>query len=154
MLIGVNLASPHSLPVVRALLRQGEAEFCEILVDNFLHLDPESLRIEIGSVPTAFHVMWSRFIERDSADLRALAMQLRRFMDVFRPLYVSDHLARFTHAGRRLALLAEVRYRDDYASICSRVHLWQEFLGSQLLLENFPSVLGQDANQPVFFSNA
>jgi uncharacterized protein len=66
MRCGVNLTSPKVLPEIRELLRDGSADFCEILIDNFLHLCPKEMRVAIGDVPVGFHIMWSRYLERDS----------------------------------------------------------------------------------------
>ena len=72
--------------------RCGHADFCELLIDNFLHVDPAAMRADLGDTPVAFHVMNSRFLEQGPVPLEALAARLRELMAALHPLYVSDHL--------------------------------------------------------------
>jgi uncharacterized protein (UPF0276 family) len=50
-------------------------------------------------------------------------------------------LAVFSHEGRRLPFPQEINYPEEYAQTRERVELWQELLGTPLLLENYPSIL-------------
>lgn len=94
MRIGVNVTSPTNFPIAVALVRAGHAQFLDLLVDNFLHVPGGALR----------------------AALDELAAQLRALIRAVEPLYVSDHLARFTHGGRRLPMLAERDAERDYVA--------------------------------------
>lgn len=150
MRLGANWTSPRHLPVLRALLEGGVISFCEVMVDNFLHIPPEALASAFPGVPLAFHVMNSRFIRRDDAELAVLAGRLKEFVRVLRPLYVSDHLAVFDHGGRRLPFPQEVDYGRDGGFVLGRVERWQELLGMPLLFENYPSILDGGRAQPEF----
>ena len=89
--------------------------------------------------------MFSRFLENDRAALEALAQRLRDYIAVLRPLYVSDHVATFTHRAAT-STTAEVDYRAGYAALRARVQWWQQQLGVRLHGE-LPSLLpgGHDA---------
>lgn len=151
MRIGVNVTSPTNFPIAMALVRAGQADFCELLVDNFLHVPGAEIRRSFGDVPVSFHIMNSRFFERDAAQLDEMAARLRALIREVEPLYVSDHLARFTHDGRRTPMLLELDPERDYAEARARVAAWQERLGERLYIENFPSVLGDGNDQAGFY---
>lgn len=151
MLIGVNWTSPSALPVIQSLIGDSRVSFCEILLDNFIHLDPADIRRAIGETPLSFHIMWSRFLERDESELRALAKILRLWIDEIGPLYVSDHLARFSIDGRTLPITAEIDY-GDFSRTLERLVYWQELLGVQLLIENFPSARYNGHDQAAFYT--
>jgi uncharacterized protein (UPF0276 family) len=97
--------------------------------------------------------MQSRFLESNSHALESLSARLRLFIDAMQPLYVSDHLALFSHAGRELHHLAEIDYRADRKRIFERVVRWQDQLGCPLLLENFPSIMDGAHDAPSFFED-
>lgn len=152
MKIGANWTSPRHLPVLRALLARGGVSFCEVMVDNFLHLDPESLRSAFPGTPLAFHIMNSQFVRRDLPDLKALAARVKPFIHELHPAYVSDHLALFTHEGRRLPFPQEIDYVRDRATVLDRVKSWQDLLGTPVLFENYPSILDGGRAQPEFLA--
>ncbi|MGV8934295.1 MAG: DUF692 family multinuclear iron-containing protein [Gallionellaceae bacterium] len=151
MLIGVNLTSPKGLPVIQKLLSHGVVDFCEILIDNFLHVSPESIQEALGGAPIAFHIMWSRFLEKKPEELKLIGKYLRKWIQELHPLYVSDHLAQFTNNGRRLPLLAELNYQTAYAHTKARICDWQEILEHSIAFENFPSTLDYEAKQVEFY---
>lgn len=151
MKLGVNWTSPRHTAVARALLGRG-ACFCEVMIDNFLHLPPHALAAAFPGVPLAFHVMNSRFLRRDREELEALAARLKLFARELRPLYVSDHLAVFSEGARSLPFPQELDYAGEGALALERVKLWQDLLGLPLLLENYPSILDQGRAQPEFFA--
>lgn len=150
MQIGFNFTMGATIPIVRQLYRERHIDYCELLTDNFLHVDPDAIA-RAFDCPVAFHIMLSRFLENDRNFLSGFAAQIRRYAAVLRPLYVSDHLARFTHKGRQLYNLAELDYRDaDW--IIPKVAWWQEELGCRLYLENFPSIMDDGLDAPTFFA--
>ncbi len=146
MQIGFNYTLGSTYPFVRQMAQDGEIDYCELLIDNFLQVPPAELAAAFPC-PLGLHIMFSRFLENDQAALEALAQRLRDYIAVLRPLYVSDHVATFTHQGRHLYHLAEVDYRAGYAALRARVQWWQQQLGVRLHLENYPSLLpgGHDA---------
>lgn len=150
MRIGANWTSPRHLPIVRSLLQEGQISFCEILIDNFLHLPPASLQSVFMDSPVAFHIMNSQFIQKDADELKSWAAKLKVLARTLNPMYVSDHLAIFTHQGRHLPLLQEIDYSTQYAEVRERVTLWQNLLETKICFENFPSMLDVGRNQPDF----
>ncbi|MFI5362135.1 MAG: DUF692 family multinuclear iron-containing protein [Elusimicrobiota bacterium] len=150
MIYGANWTSPRHLSTVRALLKDKRISFCEVMVDNFLHLSPENILSAFPGVPLSFHIMNSHFLTRDAGELKALAAKVKSFARELRPMYVSDHLAVFSHEGRRLPFPQEVDYESDYALVRERVLAWQELLGAPLLLENYPSILDSGRAQAEF----
>ncbi|MCY1078889.1 multinuclear nonheme iron-dependent oxidase [Archangium lansingense] len=147
----MNWTRASRLPLIQQLLRTGHADFCEILIDNFFLVPPVEVRRALGDVPVAFHIMHSRFLERDDTTLAAMASRLRLLARELKPLYISDHLLRFTVEGREVPLLPELEYGHVYEHARQRVGLWQEMLGTQVYFENYPSLLEIGRDQPAFF---
>lgn len=150
MRLGFNFTLGETAPLVRQLLADGAIDYVELLIDNFLAVDPDELA-DAFQAPVGFHIMFSKFIEGDEAELRDLGQRLRLLIDRLQPLYVSDHVARFTHEGRQLYHLAEIDYRADYEQVRRRVETWQQYLGRRLLLENYPSIMPGGHDAPAFF---
>lgn len=150
MKIGFNFTLGETLPLVRSLLASGRIDYVELLIDNFLAVPEEELAAGFD-VPVGFHIMFSKFIETDEAALDSLASRLRSLIDRMNPLYVSDHVARFTHDGRQLYHLAEIDYAADFGRVRERVDRWQQRLGRRLFLENYPSILDGGHDAPAFF---
>jgi uncharacterized protein (UPF0276 family) len=67
------------------------------------------------------------------------------------PIYVSDHIARFTHASRRFYHLGEIDYKTEYDLVRSRVEFWQDLIGQRLYLENYPSIMDGGWDAPAFY---
>jgi methanobactin biosynthesis cassette protein MbnB len=153
MRIGFNFTQGAALPLIQRLLAERHIDFCEILIDNFVHLPPVELKQAFDGCAVGFHIMQSRFLESDSHALESLSARLRLFIDAMQPLYVSDHLALFSHDGRELHHLAEINYRADRKRIFERVVRWQDQLGCPLLLENFPSIMDGAHDAPSFFED-
>lgn len=152
--IGVNVTSAESLAIARRLHDAGEIDFCELLIDNFLHLPGRELFKGCDGMPVAIHIMNSRFLDADDSErkLADLARRIKEVTSLLNPKYVSDHLALFSVNGRRLPIVSEVNYADMFDYVIDRLHFWQECLGSRLLLENFGSVISsKGSNQPSFF---
>ncbi|MDY0071642.1 MAG: methanobactin biosynthesis cassette protein MbnB [Thauera sp.] len=149
MQIGFNYTLGDTAPLVRRLLASRRIDYVELLIDNFLSVPLEDLVEGFGS-PVGFHIMFSKFIESDEAALENMARRLRVLIDRLNPLYVSDHIARFTHDGRQLYHLAEIDYIGDYERVRRRVDWWQQKLGCQLHLENYPSIMDGGYDAPHF----
>jgi uncharacterized protein (UPF0276 family) len=101
-------------------------------------------------MPISVHIMSSRFLQLSPAALDRLAGKLRLWLDALHPLYVSDHLAVHELNGQLLPELAEADYSDH--GLFHAIERWQELLGSQLLLENYPSGSAEGAGQVAFFA--
>jgi uncharacterized protein (UPF0276 family) len=153
MLIGVNWTHPQTLSIIKELRSCRLLDFCEISLDNFVHLSPDIVLEALQGIPVGLHILSSRFLERSDDEIKKLAEQLRPWIDAIKPIYTSDHLAQFTSEGRRLSLFTELNYSLDYVKIKHRVEQWQDLLGHVILFENFPSHVdvGSEMAQPEFF---
>lgn len=137
--VGVNWLSPYTLPTVRRLLDEGIADFCEIMVDNAVHLSAEKIHAALPGVPLALHIVTSNFLTKSSAELQDVAQHLQPWIAELQPLYVSDHLP-------------QLNYKTDFAKTCARVREWQSLLDVKLLLENLPSMSVEGAGQAEFYA--
>lgn len=150
--IGINCISPAALPLVRTLLTQNGADYCELMVDNFIHLPPAQIRAALPDVPLALHIVSSRFLEKSADELALMAQHLRSWIVELQPLYVSDHLVQFSDNHRCLPMIRELDYARDQQAIRLRVQEWQALLGVPLLLENHASLTKAGVNQASFFA--
>lgn len=150
MQIGFNFTLGETAPMVRRLIAGGRIDYVELLIDNFLAI-PATEIARAFDAPVGLHIMFSKFIERPDDDLQDLASRLRAIIRETRPLYVSDHIARFTHQGRHLLHLAEIDYAADFAHVAGRVARWQDMLGCQIAFENYPSIMDGGTDAPDFF---
>lgn len=151
MQIGLNFTLGETLPMVQRLVAQKRIDYVELLVDNFIHLPPDHVAEAFSGIPVGFHIMFSKYIENDDASLDSIARRLRALIDVMKPIYVSDHIAQFTHKGRTLYHLAEIDYVGDYDRVRGGVDRWQQRLGQKLYLENYPSILDGGYEAPAFW---
>ncbi|GGB46856.1 hypothetical protein GCM10011505_29970 [Tistrella bauzanensis] len=150
MQIGFNFTLGETAPMIRRLIAGGRIDYVELLIDNFLAI-PATEIARAFDAPVGLHIMFSKFIERPEDELQALAGRLRAIIRATRPLYVSDHIARFTHQGRHLLHLAEIDYVADFEQVAGRVARWQEMLGCRIAFENYPSIMDGGWDAPDFF---
>ncbi|MFP2872753.1 methanobactin biosynthesis protein MbnB [Acetobacter tropicalis] len=150
MRIGFNFTSAEGLPIAKRLLADNLIDYCEILIDNFLHLDPKDIRNHFDC-PIAFHIMRSCFLESSDKYLSDIAERIKYHARELNPIYVSDHLAEFSINGRLLHFISEIDYRKRMV-IFNKIARWQEMLECQLFLENYPSLLDGGHEAPHFFS--
>lgn len=150
-LFGINISSQSQLVPIKELIESGIVDYIEILIDNFIFCDPITIRKVFGSIPIAFHIMRSQFLERDIQDLKRISSKLKLFIREIRPIYVSDHLACFNVDGLPIPVLDELNYVQSDVVI-DRVNLWQNLLDTRILFENFPSIFKKGRNQASFFT--
>ncbi len=149
-LVGANYTSPHDFEILKNFIRHGSIDYVEILIDNFLSVDPMSIVEEFDGFPIAIHIMSSQFINATRSDLCILANPIRRIIEATKPIYVSDHVAQFSYRNRSLPIPIEYDY-DLVGNAIRAVNMWQELLGTSLLLENFPSHDTAGTAQAAFF---
>ena len=138
--VGINWLTPYTLPIVQRLIEEGIADFCEVMVDNAIHLPASKIREALPDVPIALHIVSSGFLTKSSKELQDVAQYLRPWIAELNPIYVSDHLP-------------QLNYQSDLANTCKRMHEWQDLLGVKLLLENFPSLNAAGTGQAEFYSH-
>ncbi len=151
MKIGINWTSPRDLELILHLKHENRVDYVEILVDNFLHLEPSLIRSVLGDLPVAIHIMSSKFLTSDNSKLEKLASLLKKWFETIDPIYVSDHLGLFELNGNISPLLIEINYLEqDY--YLKKTENWQSLLQINLLLENYPSYTNIGMNQLTFFN--
>jgi uncharacterized protein (UPF0276 family) len=126
--------------------------FVEILWDNYCHLAPEKLAAYLSkfSDRIALHIMWSKFLDCDQQEFEEFLNLLDYHVQLIQPLYVSDHLCTFSLQGVHLFQPLEITYSNiDF--VCQRVEHYQQRIGTQLLLENYPSQKNSGQRQIDFF---
>ena len=139
MKFGVNWSGARELSCLEKFLKNGEVDFVEILIDNFLNVDPKDIRVLLDGTAVAFHVMNSQFLTPDACRLDYIADRLKLFADVLGPMYISDHIGLFyTYNNLPLPQMAEVDY-GNVEEYCDKLSDWQKKLGMNLLIENYPS---------------
>ncbi|OGT35745.1 MAG: hypothetical protein A3F11_05200 [Gammaproteobacteria bacterium RIFCSPHIGHO2_12_FULL_37_14] len=151
MLIGVNWISPNASPIIRELIDQGTIDFCEVMVDNFAHLPAKEIRSALTDIPIGLHVVTSRFLEKSLPELEILAKSLRYWIRELQPLYVSDHLARYTINAQYLPFVIELDYKKDFSYVKDRILQWQDMLESNILFENYASITSFGRDQVNFY---
>tara|TARA_B100001248_G_scaffold262454_1_gene258533 strand:- start:24 stop:479 length:456 start_codon:yes stop_codon:yes gene_type:complete len=137
---GINFTTPDNYAAVKHLVVNKNVDFIELMVDNFLHLDPNQFLDEFGSdTPYSFHIMSSMPFDQELSDLKTLGAKIRKFVEILKPIYVSDHLAHFKTNGKFLPKTIEVDYtkKEEYIQ---KIALWSDILESKIYFENFPSL--------------
>ncbi|WP_457796300.1 methanobactin biosynthesis protein MbnB [Methylocystis sp. S23] len=150
MQVGLNFTLGGTHEMVQRMIDDGHLDYCELLIDNFLQAPPDDLARHF-QCPVGFHVMFSKYLESDLDFLEDLAKRLRVLIDAMHPLYVSDHMAHFTHRGRRLFHLGEIDYANEYDQVRRKVDIWQRLVGQKIYIENYPSIMDGGWEAPAFF---
>lgn len=148
-----NLADFYLYETASKPIRKNDKlPFVEILWDNWCHLQPDKLQEYLSNFSDriAFHVMWSRFLERDEDELQSFLQRLKFHVQEIKPLYISDHICRFTLGKIHSHHGFDFDYLDLETAI-QRVDYYQNYLGRQLLLENFASMTPTGCRQIEFF---
>lgn len=153
MQVGVNWLSPYTLPLVQQFLAEGVADFCEVMLDNVIHLSPKQVRAVLPDTPICFHIVTSRFLEKTSSELAQMAEYVKRWIDELEPFYISDHLtSHVMENGRRHAQAQEINYATHFDDVCEKIVKWQDMLGVSLLLENNASTTAYGAEQAYWYA--
>lgn len=130
----------------------GKLPFVEILWDNYCHLPPDKIveYLSTFSDSIAFHIMWSRFIDRDLEEFEDFLQHLKFHVDVIKPLYISDHICTFHQGNVYVKSGLEFNY-DNSEEVWHRIDRYQNYLGRQIILENFASMTSEGYKQIEFF---
>lgn len=134
MKVGINWIAPANLPIIQRLIAAGLVDFCEIMLDNFIHLPATDLKHALPDLPLSVHIVSSNFLHKTPAQLVALASHLRPWIEALAPLYISDHIPDFTAK-----------------EIPEKISQWQSLLGMRLYLENNASIDRLEHQQVTFF---
>ncbi|MGZ9410114.1 MAG: methanobactin biosynthesis protein MbnB [Methylocystis sp.] len=150
MRLGFNFTLGDTYDMAQRLIAEGHIDYCEFLIDNFFCVDPDELA-KAFDCPVGLHIMYSKFLEADRPTLVDFAARLRDYIDALNPIYVSDHILRFSHEGRAFFHLGEIDYSTEYESVRDRVVAWQELVGHRIHFENYPSIMDGGKEAPAFF---
>lgn len=154
MKIAVNCISSAAIPTILQLYRDSKIDFCELMVDNFIHCHPDAIRRTFSDMPLSLHMVNSHFIEKNIDDVTELGNYLRQWIKQLDPVYVSDHIVRFYDASARLLpLIQEFNYETDDALLKERVECWQSLLDCKIFFENHASMTQAGAQQPLFYAD-
>ena len=151
MKTGINWTSPREKKYIEDIISSGKIDYVEILIDNFLHLDPFEIKSFLKDIPLSFHIMSSKFLTTSSSYLNKLAKDINIWTTRLNPLYVSDHLGLFEIDGNISPLMIEIDYKNKEDYYLKKISLWSKMLLAPLLLENYPSYTDRGLYQLNFF---
>ncbi|MCT8342866.1 DUF692 family protein [Photorhabdus kleinii] len=152
MQIGTNWFGNRELSILKEIISLRKVDFIEILIDNFLQCSPDSILDISKGLPIAFHIMNSKYMHRSKQDLESIGKRIRVLQKELNPIYISDHVGVFYHNSYPLPTMGEVDYSSEKDKYFDSVSLWQDIIGEKIYLENFPSILDENARlQPDFF---
>ncbi len=152
MMVGINWTGALNAELVESLARSGKIDFVEIMVDNFLCCDPDSVKKVLQGLPCAFHIMNSQFLTADCRELQWCAGEINGLSNALSPMYISDHLGLFSDPeGRSFPAMMELDYSVEVVEIVAeKILSWSSLLGGNLLLENYASTLPSQIRQAQF----
>ncbi|WP_047684998.1 MULTISPECIES: DUF692 family multinuclear iron-containing protein [Xenorhabdus] len=151
MKIGINWSGQRELPVFIEVLKKNHIDFVEIVIDNFLNTDSNSILKILDGRNCAFHIMNSQFLHRPETQLLEITKLIKKLEKDLHPLYISDHIGIFFIENQATPQMLEINYEYHFDWIRSKVYLWQSLLETSLLLENYPSVIPQEHAQSSFY---
>lgn len=150
-MIGINWSSCHDSKIIRKIIDSESIDFCEILIDNFFHLDLYEIKSFLSGKKVTFHIMNSRYLEKEIKDLAIYADKIKKAADILNPLYISDHLGRFSHNNRLFPKMLEINYGVNKEIICDKLLAWKNLLGSIVYIENNASFFSSCVKPSEFF---
>jgi hypothetical protein len=65
MMLGFNYTQGSTMDMVRKLVKDGDIDYVELLIDNFLHVPVDEV-VKAFDCPVGLHIMRSRFLESES----------------------------------------------------------------------------------------
>ena len=138
---GLGLRSAH---ITQVLSQQPPVPWFEILADNHTAsggLIPWQLAAVRADYPITFHCVGMSLGGTDPLDYDYLRT-IKRLMQTYEPVQVSDHLCFSSHASHQYHDLLPLPYTEEALwHVSERVRRVQDFLGSRLLVENVSSYL-------------
>lgn len=121
MKFGVNLTKFDQIEFFNLFYTEGKIDFVEILLDNFINCDPVYIASKLEKFPVSFHIMNSRYLERNIEELQYIADKIDEFSKVFNPIYISDHLFKNTMSNIYYPMQIECNYHTDMPFIYKKI---------------------------------
>ena len=145
--VGLGLRTAH---IDRILNELPDVPWFEVILDNHSAkggLVPRQLATVREHYPLSLHCVGMSLGGVEPLDVDYLAT-VKRMIKMFEPLQISDHLC-FTHYGNHYFndLLPIPFTSESLRHVCNRVAIVQDFLGSQILVENLSSYLQFEASE-------
>lgn len=153
MLIGVNCTSPYAIPLILQLKAENKIDFCELMVDNFVHLNPAKIKATFADLPLSLHIVASHFLEKSMTEVTTLGKHLRSWIADLNPIYTSDHIiCLYDATGKQMPMLQEFAYEEQYDFLRERIKKWQSLLETKIYFENHASLTPTGKTQADFFA--
>ena len=138
---GLGLRSAH---IARVLPEQPPVPWFEVLADNHTAtggLVPQQLAAVRAEYPITFHCVGMSLGGTDPLDFDYLR-NIKRLMQTYEPVQVSDHLCFSNHASHQYHDLLPLPYTEEaLRHVSERIRHVQDFLGIRLLVENVSSYM-------------
>lgn len=139
--VGIGLRSVH---IERILAEQPEVPWFEVLMDNHTArggLIPRQLAAVRDGYPLSLHCVGMSLGGVNPLDRDYLA-SVKRMMQAYRPLRISDHLCFTQHGRHHFNDLLPIPFTTESLShVSGRINEVQDYLGTRLLVENVSSYL-------------
>jgi uncharacterized protein (UPF0276 family) len=138
---GLGLRSQH---IAQVLSEHPPVPWFEVLADNHTAtggLIPRQLAAVRADYPITFHCVGMSLGGTDPLDFDYLR-NIKRLMQTYEPVQVSDHLCFSSHASHQYHDLLPLPYTEEaLRHVSERIRRVQDFLGIRLLVENVSSYL-------------
>ncbi len=134
--VGLGLRSAHIEQIIE---QQPAVPWFEVLLDNHTAqggLIPRQLAAVRHHYPVSFHCVGLSLAGVDALDKKYLAT-IKRMVDEYSPVLISDHLCFTQHGGHHFNDLLPIPYTSESLHhVCTRIDEVQDYLGRKLLVEN------------------
>ena len=145
--VGIGLGSSH---IARILDEKPAVPWFEVLMDNHTAaggLVPAQLAAVRDLYPLSLHCVGMSLGGVDPLDMHYLAT-VRRMMDEYRVMQVSDHLCFTQHRRHYFNDLLPIPFTaESLAHVSGRINRVQDILGSRILVENVSTYLQFSASE-------
>jgi len=138
---GLGLRSAH---IARVLSERPPVPWFEILADNHTApggLIPRQLAAVRADYPITWHCVGMSLGGTEPLDI-AYLRTIKRLIQTYEPVQVSDHLCFSSHASHQYHDLLPLPYTEEaLLHVADRIQRVQDFLGVRVLVENVSSYL-------------
>jgi len=138
---GLGLRSAH---IARVLSERPPVPWFEILADNHTApggLIPRQLAAVRADYPISLHCVGMSLGGTEPLDM-AYLRSIKRLIQAYEPVQVSDHLCFSNHASHQYHDLLPLPYTEEaLLHVVARIQRVQDFLGRRVLVENVSSYL-------------
>lgn len=133
--VGLNLRLEN---IDEILSSKPELDILEVIVENWFSPGPHHKKLEVlrADYEISFHCVGMNIAGVSELNLNHIK-RVKELRDKFEPIHVSDHLCMTAHNGVQHHDLLPVPFTEVYLkNTVERIHLIQEVIGEEILLEN------------------